>query len=136
MRKALVTTTSSVVVLLCFLLFAIVVVVADTRRHVRDEVTGHIPSTHEEILSTRQQHKELFSERLAEMKKKFEDHINGTKLLTRAEYQKIERKIKAYESKVEDLSREFDERHLNRVLAREEILNEMTRSRFARREEL
>ena len=70
------------------------------------------------------------------MKKKFEDHINGTMLLTRAEYQKIERKIKAYESKVEDLSREFDERHLNRVLAREEILNEMTRSRFARREEL
>ena len=111
-------------------------VTADTRRHARDDVTGHIPSTHEEILSQRQQRKELFGDRFAEMKKKMEDHSSGSKLLTETEYNRLKRKMRAYETKIEELNREFDERHLNRVLAREELLNEMTRSRFASRSEL
>lgn len=111
-------------------------ITADTRRHERDGVTGHIPSTHEEVLSQRYRRKELFGDRLAEMTKKMEDHTSGAQLLTQMEFNRLERKMKAYETKVEELNGEFDQRHLNRVLTREELLNEMTRSRFARREEL
>jgi len=111
-------------------------VAGDTRRHKRDEVTGHVPSTHEEILAQRERKKDVFGERLEEMKRKMEDHKSGKQLLTKEEYQKMERKIKAYENKMEELTRDFDERHSSRLLAREELLNEMTRARIASRDEL
>jgi peptidoglycan hydrolase CwlO-like protein len=108
----------------------------DTRRHRRDDVTGHVPSTHEEILAHRERKKDAFSAKLEEMKQRMDDHKTQRQLLTKDEYYKLERKIKAYENKMEELNRDFDERHSRRLLAREELLNEMTRARMASRDEL
>lgn len=127
-------TISSLVVV--SLLGSTVSVAADTRRHRRDEVTGHIPSTHEEILAHRERKKGHFGERLDEMKQKIENHKSGMSLLTKDEYERAQRKIKAYENKMEELNREFDERHSRRLMAREELLNEMTKARIASRDEL
>ena len=111
-------------------------VTADTRRHSRDDVTGHIPSTHEEILSHRERKKEMFGEKLLELQKKMHDHKNEINLMNKLDYERTERKIKAYQHKLEELNREFDERHSRRLMAREELLNDMTRSRMASRDEL
>jgi len=109
-----------------------ILVAADTRRHKRDEVTGHIPSTHEEILSRREEHKDLFSSRLDGIMKKLDDHSSGVRLLTETEFHRLERKKNAYENKIEELSRQFDERHSRRIMDREELLNDMTKSRIER----
>jgi peptidoglycan hydrolase CwlO-like protein len=112
------------------------IVTADTRRHQRDEVTGHIPSTHEEIVAHRERKKDHFVGKLDEMKLQIENHKSGRLLLTKDEFERAQRKIRAYENKMEELNREFDERHSRRLMAREELLNEMTRARFASRDEL
>ena len=127
---------SSFFTLVLFLISLDSVVGHDTRRHRRDDMTGHIPSTHEEILSHRERRKDLFTSKLEEMKQTMDDHKTQRRLLTKDEYHKLERKIKAYENKMEELNREFDERHSSRLLAREELLNEMTRARMASRDEL
>ncbi len=105
---------------------------ADTRLHRRDEVTGHIPSTHEEIVSRREEHHEVFSSRLADVNRKLEQHSSGEQLLTESEFNRLNRKKKAFENKLEELGREFDERHSSRMIYREELLNEMTKSRISR----
>eukprot|EP00536_Pseudo-nitzschia_multiseries_P007586 jgi/Psemu1/305046/fgenesh1_kg.180_\ len=105
---------------------------ADTRIHKRDEVTGHIPSTHEEILSRREEHHDIFSTRLAEVNAKLDLHSSGEQLLTEIEYNRLNRKKKAFENKVEELSRQFDERHSERIIFREELLNDLTKARIAR----
>lgn len=106
--------------------------VADTRLHRRDEVTGHIPSTHEEIVSRREEHHEVFSSRLADVNRKLEQHSSGEQLLTEAEFNRLNRKKKAFENKLDELGREFDERHSSRMIYREELLNEMTKTRIGR----
>jgi peptidoglycan hydrolase CwlO-like protein len=129
-------TTSCLALTAILLLIVISPVSADTRRHTRDDVTGHVPSTHEEILSHRARKKEVFGEKLDEIQKKMDDHKNGINLMNKLDYERTERKIKAYKHKLEELNREFDERHSRRLIAREELLNEMTRSRMASRDEL
>jgi hypothetical protein len=120
------------VLLLLFLSSPSFLVSADTRHHRRDDVTGHIPSTHEEIVSRRQEHSDLFTSRLDEVNIQLDSHTSGERLLTETQYYKLERKKKAYEGKLEELNREFDERHSRRVLQREEILNDRTKTRIER----
>mmetsp|Transcript_26901 Transcript_26901/g.62910 ORF Transcript_26901/g.62910 Transcript_26901/m.62910 type:complete len:138 (+) Transcript_26901:115-528(+) len=130
-RRLSVSTTSS-------LLFVVLVTssnsltAADTRIHRRDEVTGHIPSTHEEIVSRREEHHDIFSSRLEEVNAQLHLHESGEKLLTEKEYHRLNRKKTAYENKVEELSRQFDERHSGRIIFREELLNDLTKARIAR----
>jgi len=107
-------------------------VLADTRLHKRDDVTGHIPSTHEEIITRREEHKDLFSSRLDEVNAQLENHAREERLLTETEYYRLQRKKKAYENKLEELTRVFDERHSRRIMDREELLNDMTKSRIER----
>mmetsp|Transcript_17043 Transcript_17043/g.42598 ORF Transcript_17043/g.42598 Transcript_17043/m.42598 type:complete len:133 (+) Transcript_17043:114-512(+) len=124
---------------IAFLLFNLQcsLVAADTRLHRRDDVTGHIPSTHEEIVSRREEHHDVFSTRLADVNRKLDQHSSGEQLLTEPEFNRLNRKKKAFESKLEELGREFDERHSSRIIWREELLNDMTKSRIGRaREEL
>ena len=125
---------SSFYLLMAVALFlsSISLVAADTRLHRRDEVTGHIPSTHEEILSRREEHHDLFSSRLDEVNTELDHHSSGARQLTETEYNRLNRKKKAYENKLEELSREFDERHSRRIMDREELLNDMTKSRIGR----
>mmetsp|Transcript_55894 Transcript_55894/g.113985 ORF Transcript_55894/g.113985 Transcript_55894/m.113985 type:complete len:101 (+) Transcript_55894:53-355(+) len=95
-------------------------------------MTGHIPSTHEEILSRREEHHDLFSSRLEEVNSKLSLHSSGHNLLTEAEFHRLSRKKKAFENKLNELGREFDERHSRRIMDREEMLNDMARSRIGR----
>ena len=120
------------VLLLLFLSSPSFLVSADTRHHRRDDVTGHIPSTHEEIVSRRQEHSDLFTSRLDEVNIQLDSHTSGERMLTETQYYKLERKKKAYEGKLEELNREFDERHSRRILQREEILNDRTKTRIER----
>jgi len=53
-------------------------------------------------------------------------------VLTETEYYRLQRKKKAYENKLEELTRVFDERHSRRIMDREELLNDMTKSRIER----
>lgn len=112
--------------------FQYLFVVADTRIHRRDDLTGHIPSTHEEIVSRREEHHDLFSSRLLDVNSQLDRHSSGEQLLTEAEFNRLNRKKKAYENKLRELSREFDERHSRRIMLREELMNDMTRTRIER----
>ena len=105
---------------------------ADTRRHNRDDVTGFVGSTHEELLSSRSEKRDIFADRLQEMKRQMELHHKGERLMSEQEYYKLEKKIKAHEHKVEYLDKNTDLRHLDRFLAREELMNEMHRARLSR----
>jgi len=115
-----------------WLLLLVGITSADTRLHKRDDVTGHIPSTHEEIITRREEHKDLFSSRLDEVNTQLEHHASEERLLTETEYYRLGRKKKAYENKLEELNRVFDERHSRRIMDREELLNDMTKSRIER----
>jgi hypothetical protein len=120
----------NVIIAFVFLNFQYPFVAGDTRRHIRDKVTGHIPSTHEEVVSRREEHHELFSSRLIDVNTKLGHHSSGDELLTEVEFNRLNRKKKALENKLEELSREFDERHSRRIMDREELLNEMTHARI------
>lgn len=110
----------------------VISVEGDTRRHDRDDVTGFVGSTHEELLSSRAHKRDIFAGRLAEMKRQMEQHKTGERLLSESEFYKVEKKIKAYEEKIEYLDKNSDLRHLDRVLMREELMNEMHKARLGR----
>jgi len=104
----------------------------DTRRHRRDEVTGHIPSTHQEILARRDEHHGIFWSRLEDVEARLALHDSGERPLTEPEFHRLHRKKRAYRGKLEELGRRFDERHSGRILQREELLNDRTRARIGR----
>mmetsp|Transcript_2787 Transcript_2787/g.6546 ORF Transcript_2787/g.6546 Transcript_2787/m.6546 type:complete len:132 (-) Transcript_2787:1384-1779(-) len=118
---------------LCILfLFGAVVVHANTRYEV-DEVTGHVESTREEILSTRKLRKQQFGNLLAGYEAQLADHNSGEVLLTEKQYNKVNQKIKAYKHKLKELDLDADPRFVDRIVAREAHLNEVTRARILRR---
>lgn len=124
--------TFNAIVAFVLLQFLCQFVKGDTRLHRRDEVTGHIPSTHEEIVSRREEHHDHFSARLSEVNGQLDRHASGEQLLTQAEFNRLNRKKKAFENKLKELSREFDERHSRRIMLREELMNDMTKERIGR----
>lgn len=84
---------------------------ASVRHLERDEVTGHIGSTREEILAKRERRKTDFSKKLQELKQTWDDHESGRRRLTEGfETQRLQKKIKAYETKLEHLNAEIDDR--------------------------
>jgi peptidoglycan hydrolase CwlO-like protein len=107
---------------------------ASTRHLERDELTGHIASTREELLATRERRKEQFGGRFEEMKQQMEEHTTGQRLMNENEFNRLERKMKAYERKLEHLHTEIDDRHIDRLLDREAMLNEMHRNRLSKSE--
>jgi len=124
--------TFNAIVAFVLLHFLCQFVEGDTRLHRRDEVTGHIPSTHEEIVSRREEHHDLFAARLSDVNAQLDRHASGEQLLAEAEFNRLNRKKKAFENKLKELSREFDSRHSRRIMLREELMNDMTKDRIAR----
>ncbi|KAL3945227.1 MAG: hypothetical protein SGBAC_000700 [Bacillariaceae sp.] len=102
-------------------------------RYEVDEVTGYIESTREEILSTRKLRKQQFADLLAGYETQLEEHNSGEVLLTEKQYNKVLQKIKAYKHKLEELGLDADPRFVDRIVAREAHLNEVTRARILRR---
>lgn len=124
--------TFNVVLAFSSLHFQCLFVEGDTRLHRRDDLTGHIPSTHEEIVSRREEHHDLFSSRLLDVNSQLDRHNSGEQLLSEADINRLNRKKRAYENKLLELSREFDERHSRRIILREELMNDMTKARIER----
>lgn len=73
---------------------------ASTRHLERDELTGHIGSTREEILVKRERRKGQFGGKLEELYKQMEAHTSGEVPLPPASVARLEKKIKAYEHKL------------------------------------
>jgi hypothetical protein len=91
-------------------------VLASVRHLERDDVTGHVGSTREELLATREMRKEDFSRKLEELKQQWADHESGKRRLSEGfETQRLLKKIKAYEKKVEHLNQQMDDR-VSRVI--------------------
>lgn len=61
-----------------------------------------------------------------------EDHTSGRRLLDEKEFDSLERKINAFERKLESMSGEMEEREVDKVLKREKLRFERD---AARREE-
>ena len=83
---------------------------ASASRMRRDERTGHISSTREEILAKRERRKVEFGGRYEEYKGQLDDHHSGHRRLSEGEVFRLEKKVKAYERKLEQLHEEIDER--------------------------
>ena len=58
---------------------------------------------------------------LEEAKSSMEDHTSGRKMLDEKEFSVLERKINAYEKKLETMSGDMDEKEVDRVLQREKL---------------
>jgi peptidoglycan hydrolase CwlO-like protein len=87
---------------------------ASVRHLQRDEVTGHVGSTREELLAKRELRKNEFSRKLEELHQQWEDHESGRRRLKEGfETQRLQRKIKAYQNKLEHLNQEIDDRVSN-----------------------
>mmetsp|Transcript_99167 Transcript_99167/g.286160 ORF Transcript_99167/g.286160 Transcript_99167/m.286160 type:complete len:135 (+) Transcript_99167:278-682(+) len=124
----------------CILLLSALIespVHASVRHLERDDVTGHVGSTREEILAKRERRKKEFSKKLEEYKKQLDDHNSGRRRLANAQQlERLQKKVKAYEEKLGHLNKEIDDRHIQRLLDREEMLNEVHRERILSRSEL
>ena len=97
-------------IILCVCFAAIREVGASTRHLTRDERTGHIGSTREEVYARRERRKDHFAGRQEELKQQLDDHQTGRRLLEGREVRYLERKIQSYERKLEQLNKEFDDR--------------------------
>ena len=60
-----------------------------------------------------------------------EDHTSGRRLLDDQEFSTLERKLNAYERKLETMSGEMDEKEVDRVLQREKLRYERDAARRA-----
>jgi len=110
--------------------FAACVSARTSTRHLeRDDITGHIPSTRQEVLARREERSEGFRERLVALYAQLEEHEQGILKLYPGEKIKIEKAIKAYEAKLGHY-KNTSERHIDRLLEREDHMNEMHRRRI------
>lgn len=96
--------------LFLFLLTFVASVNGSIRHLERDDVTGHVGSTREEVLAKRARRKQEFTKKLQELKTQMENHDSGSFLLTAYEVNRLQKKIKAYEHKLEYLNQEVDDR--------------------------
>ena len=92
------------------LLMALVTLASASSRYQRDEMTGHIASTREEILARRERRKDHFGEKFEEYKQQLDDHHSGRRLLAGGDLNYIQKKVKAYETKLKQLHKEIDDR--------------------------
>ena len=97
---------------LVLLLLTFIVSVNGSVRHLeRDDITGHIGSTREEVLAKRERRKKEFSGKLEELKRQLDNHNSGKVPLKEGfETERLKKKIKAYEQKLEYLNQEVDDR--------------------------
>ena len=95
----------------CLIMMLVSPLSASVRHLQRDEVTGHVGSTREELLAKRELRKTEFSRKLEELHQQWEDHETGRRRLKEGfETQRLQKKIKAYENKLEHLNQEIDDR--------------------------
>lgn len=80
-------------------------------------------------MANRSRRKAQLEKMLEEAKSTMEDHTSGRKLLDDSELTGLEKKINAYERKLETMSGEMDEREVDRVLQREKLRYERDEAR-------
>ena len=88
-----------------------------------------IKSQKEEIVANRAKRREQLEKLLVEAKASRDDHTEGRKLMEETEFTALERKINAYERKLETMSGDMDDREVERVLHREKLRYERDAAR-------
>jgi peptidoglycan hydrolase CwlO-like protein len=97
--------------LLFFLLLSLLLSsTSASTRYEEDELTGHVASTREEILSTRQLRKKQFGDMLAGHQAQLDAHNSGEQLLTEKDYNRVNQKVKSYTHKLKELDLDEDPR--------------------------
>ncbi|CAB9526246.1 expressed unknown protein [Seminavis robusta] len=86
-------------------------------------------STREEIIANRERRKEHLQKLLEEARETKDNHVSGRKLLSEEELTAVDRKINAFERKMETMQGEMDEREIERVLQREQLRAERDEKR-------
>jgi hypothetical protein len=94
----------------------------------RDEVPSYSEthgylSSREELLATRDHRKNQYADKVQQWKEQLSSHADGSgRRLSEGEHLNIQRKIRAYETKLErHMNHDLDNRDVDRLLAREEI---------------
>jgi hypothetical protein len=97
--------------LFLFLLTFLASVNGSVRHLDRDDITGHVGSTREEVLAQRNRRKVEFTRKLEVLKQQWEDHVSGSFPLKEGfEANRVKKKIKGLEHKIEYLTQEVDDR--------------------------
>ena len=99
-----------------FLSVLVVSVNASVRHLERDDITGHLGSTREEVLARRESRKQEFAAKLDQLKQQLDDHESGRFLLQGFETERLKKKVKAYENKLQYLNEEVDDEVSGRVV--------------------
>jgi hypothetical protein len=73
---------------------------------------------------------------LEESKQQLQDHNSGLRLLSDKERLDVEKRIQIYQRKLETLTRELDDREIERILRREQLIHERVHQRREERGEL
>ena len=101
-----------------FILGALILIIAtlngvdaSVRRLERDDVTGHVGSTREEVLATRERRKAEIRQRLESLYGELEEYTNAG-----YSTEKLKKKVMAYEAKLEHLNAPFDDRVSSHLL--------------------
>lgn len=100
----------SVVVRLLLLSLLVSTSVSANTRHEEDDLTGHVASSREEILSTRKLRKKQFGDLLAGYQAQLDSHNSGEQLLNESDYNRVSQKVKAYTHKLKELDLDSDPR--------------------------
>ncbi|CAB9526248.1 expressed unknown protein [Seminavis robusta] len=86
-------------------------------------------TTKEEIIANRERRKEQLKKLLDEVRETKDNHDSGRKLLSDEELTVVDRKISAYERKLETMQGEMDEREVEKVMQREKLRYERDEQR-------
>lgn len=87
-------------------------------------------------MASRKRRSEQLEQLLAEVKQRLADHKSGDRLLTDEEKTKMEKKAEIFQRKLDTMKEMPDERELERMLKREQLIKERAKERQARNEEL
>jgi hypothetical protein len=90
----------------------------------------------EEILASRRKRSQQLEVMLEESKQQLHDHNSGLRLLSDKERLDVEKRIQIYQRKLETLTRELDDREIERILRRERLIHERVHERREERGEL
>ena len=87
----------------------------------------------EEVVANRSKRREQLVKMFEDAKVTMEDHTAGRRLLDDGDVTALERKINAFERKLETMTGEMDDREVDRVIEREKLRQERDAARFLER---
>ena len=71
---------------------------------------------------------------MTDARQQMDDHVSGKRILHDNDRESLEKKIDVFARKLETMTAELDDREVEKILKREQLIAERTRERLARRE--